>query len=164
MKSCFLTAVMAISISSFCQINNGTIILDGDIGFDNNSYEEKSSGNVLYSEENSSFSFNPKVGILVSQNIALGLGIGILNSEQSIFERFTSGLAEQRASSEISSLYVNPFINFRSRIPNKLQLNFRLESRISKVYTKYSNTNNADAEGESNFFEFNLIPGLYSCI
>jgi hypothetical protein len=161
MKACFIITTMAISLSSFCQIDKGTIILSGDIGFDNNSYEEKSSGTVVYSAENSSFSFNPKVGIFVSQNIALGLGIGILNSEQSRIQRFNFGSPEQRTSSEISSLYVNPFINFQSRITDKLQLNVGLESRIGRGDTKYSNSNNANTEGEINFFEFNLIPGLY---
>jgi len=159
MKACLLTAVMAISISSFCQINKGTIILGGDIGFDNNSSEEKSSGTILYSEEFSSFFFNPKVGVFISKNIALGLGFGISNSKDSRIQRYN--FTEQKESSEISTLFINPFINFQSRITDKLQFNLGLESRIGKGDTKYSNSYNSDTEGEITFFEFNLSPGLY---
>ena len=64
-----LTAVTALSFASQAQTEQGKVIVGGGIGFSSN--EVKDSGS-----KTTSFNIQPNVGYFVSDNIAIGAGIG----------------------------------------------------------------------------------------
>ena len=64
-----LTAVTALAFASQAQTEQGKVIVGGGIGFSSN--EVKDSGS-----KTTSFNIQPNVGYFVSDNIAIGAGIG----------------------------------------------------------------------------------------
>mgnify|MGYP003655327322 CR=1 FL=1 len=162
MKYLLFLSLSIISISSYSQINKGSVVFGGDISISNGTVEESSSGAVLYSEENSRFLFNPKAAVFVSKNVAIGLGVGFENTEFSRTDRSGFNATENRSSTKVDNRFINPFLDFQSKLTEKLQFNLGVECLFGAGEATYNNSSfTTNVKGDINFFEFNIVPGLY---
>ena len=161
MKVYTLLSCLLLTIISYGQINKGSILLGGDVGISRTSLEQKASGGIVYSEEYSRLFLNPKMGIFVSKNVALGVGLGLLNTEQKQTDRMDPRNQAFKGSTTIKTRFINPFVNFQKKIADRVLFSFELDARIGKGESTYLNSGSSDLQGEINFFEFNISPGIY---
>ena len=127
MKVYTLLSCLLLTIISYGQINKGSILLGGDVGISRTSLEQKASGGIVYSEEYSRLFLNPKMGIFVSKNVALGVGLGLLNTEQKQTDRMDPRNQAFKGSTTIKTRFINPFVNFQKKIADRVLFSFELD-------------------------------------
>ena len=162
MKYLLFLSFSIISISSYSQINNGSVVFVGGSSISNGTVEESASGAVLYSEENSRFLFNPKAAVFISKNLAIGIGVGFENTEFYRTDRSGFNATENRSSTKVDNRFINPFLDFQSELTEKLKFNQGVECLFGAGEATYNNSSfTSNVKGDINFFEFTIVPGLY---
>ena len=95
MKKILLIAMVAVSLGVSAQIEAGKLMIGGSFGFGSSSGETTSTlGNSTNTSQNpSTFSFNliPQAGYLLTENLAVGVGMGYDYSKTTTPDFFTVG-------------------------------------------------------------------------
>ena len=83
MKKAFIALLFLpfgiLPVTSYGQISSGTIIVGGGLNYNNSDFHNKSD-NSNYKTRN--FSVSPSVGIFITQNLAVGAGLGLNTQKQ----------------------------------------------------------------------------------
>lgn len=161
MKLISLAYLVSLSFVCFSQIEKGSVILGGNFNINVTSYQEDRSVIVAFSEKTNEFELNTFAGRFITENVAIGLGFGLTRLEVNNTQREGFSGAQLNSSTQVSTRYINPFINFQSKITEKLQFNLGTEFKLGRGDSEYRNIGRSNVNGQIRFIEFSVSPGLY---
>lgn len=137
-----LTAVAGLTIAANAQTEKGKIMVGGQVGFETSKVKDTD-------DKNNSFSINPTVGYFVSDNWAVGTGIGY---------NWSKNESDKENSVKVDAFQVAPFVRkYSANGP------LRFFAQLSVPMSWGKNTvEEANVESESKFENYGveLAPGL----
>lgn len=137
-----LTAIAGLTIAAQAQTEQGKIIVGGQVGFQTSKVKDTDF-------KNNSFSINPTVGYFISDNLAIGTGVGYnWSKDESVTDLSTKRDAFQ----------VSPFVRkYSANGP----LRFFAQLSVPMSWGKTTvETNNIKAESKFENYGVELAPGL----
>ncbi|WP_312192247.1 outer membrane beta-barrel protein [Sphingobacterium sp.] len=136
-----LTAVAGLTIAANAQTEQGKIMVGGQIGFETSKVKDTDF-------KNNSFSINPTVGYFVSDNLAIGTGVGYDWSKNETTDNSTKR----------DAFKVSPFVRkYSANGP----LRFFAQLSVPMSWGKTTvETNNVKAESKFENYGVELAPGL----
>lgn len=168
MKKLFLSiAVLAAGTASYAQIGQGSILLGGSLAFSSTGEQTNKTvaGGVTTETKTPGFSnwnFSPRVGYFLSDNLAVGLDLGL---GQSHVKTVTNGTAEEKVSS--FNLDLGLFARYYMNISDNFYFfgQARVGYRSSSYQDRMPDPANANTlidgpEVTSNTFGIGITPGL----
>ncbi|MDJ1501687.1 outer membrane beta-barrel protein [Xanthocytophaga agilis] len=153
MKKIFIAAIAMISaMTATAQVEQGKLFINGQFGVSSKSYEANS--NYKYS----SFALTPSVGYFVSDQFAVGLGLGFTTTKNKYINN-TNVVTETTP-----TVNVSPFVRYY--IPTSGdKFHFFAQSRLGfgfgkeKTKTEFANSTNT-TESKVNTIDFSISPGF----
>tara|TARA_B110000046_G_scaffold35749_2_gene39082 strand:- start:48179 stop:48799 length:621 start_codon:yes stop_codon:yes gene_type:complete len=140
-------------------MEKGDVIFGGNVNV--NSCIEDRFAIVAFSEKINHFELNTFAGLFVSKNVAIGLSFGLSQLEINSSNRSGFAGAQVNSSTQVSTKYFSPFINFQSKITEKLQFNLGTEFKLGKGDSEYRDDGRPNVESIIKFVVFSITPGLY---
>lgn len=136
-----LTAVAGLTIAANAQTEQGKIMVGGQIGFETSKVKDTDF-------KNNSFSINPTVGYFISDNLAIGTGVGYDWSKNETTDNSTKR----------DAFKVSPFVRkYSANGP----LRFFAQLSVPMSWGKTTvETNNVKAESKFENYGVELAPGL----
>lgn len=147
MKKLLVASAIAVFGLSNAQIAKGTTYISGQVG-----YEGKKDNNTDVSTD--TFKIIPTVGYFVSNDIAVGLGVGYQNASETT--KFTTGEAKE----SISAFVVEPFVRKYWNLGEKLYFFGQLSVPMAFGTYKEEVTGMDTQKVNANSFGVSIKPGL----
>jgi len=132
------------------QISSGTILLGGSLNYNTNNYNSSNNNDQVF--KSNSFSFAPKAGYFISENLVLGVGLGLTTGSQK------NGSAIQYKQSGYS---IGPFVRYYKFLGERTALFGNAAFNYNKTKTKSLNLNQelVPANNQENIGAY-ITPGL----
>ena len=145
-----VAVVTAFSLSSSAQIEQGRIMLGGSLGFSSSTSETDAGGTTADGPESSGFEIMPYGGYFITDNIAVGLGVGYSSSTTD----------DQTTETEMSAFNVEPFARYYMNMGDRFYMFAHLGIPFESG-TSETTTGGVTADGpETTSFGVGITPGL----
>ncbi|CAM3485437.1 outer membrane beta-barrel protein [Sphingobacterium prati] len=137
-----LTAIAGLTIAANAQTEKGKIMVGGQVGFETSKVKDTD-------HKNNSFSINPTVGYFVSDNWAVGTGVGY---------NWSKNEADKNNSTKVDAFQVAPFVRkYSANGP----LRFFAQLSVPMSWGKMTaESNNVETKNKFENYGVELAPGL----
>lgn len=154
-----LPMLLLLSVTTFAQLEKGTILLGGGVGFgSSNSFSENTG---IYSESKAnSFSFSPDAGFFFHDNWVLGISLPFSWSKSTSTSAAASGVADFSTESKNSSWGVAPFVRRYFPFGEKISAFGQVQAGYSQISSKVIPNGNEDASSGNDSNSFNATASL----
>ena len=169
MKHLFLsTALLLAAASAYAQTAPGTVLLNGGIGYSSDKMETPATQYTpAINSENKQFSFTPRVGVFVANNLAVGLQGGFESSELRQPQAYYPGSGWLQPTyttliRKITAFQVGPFVRYYQMVGEKAGFYGQLAGGYGKQKTKtsYDNMSSAGDTYEAKGGFADITPGF----
>lgn len=165
MKKILTLAVVLSSIFSFAQqsetkdklvLEKGIWSLGGNLGFttQNRNYDRDSNNNM--EANTNTFNVNPKIGLLVKDNLEMGIDLNFGHSKTNI----DNNTENEKSNYSNNSLGFSPYVKAYHSINHNLALFLKGEVSYSRDWSKSENENPSSNSGKGFNFFAGLTPGI----
>ncbi|MDX5339964.1 MAG: PorT family protein [Cyclobacteriaceae bacterium] len=152
-----------ISLTAFGQLEKGTILLGGGLGYSSTSSQSEEDVAVAREFTNSAFNISPEVGYFFKPKWVLGLSLPISGSNQKTTSVSSSGSETLQNESNSNSIGIAPFV--RKYISMSEVFSFFLQARMGyyqsrSEFTNFSASPNTSTNTQSKEFAFDATAGM----
>ncbi|GAB3227972.1 hypothetical protein GCM10027454_27350 [Algoriphagus aestuariicola] len=162
MKKRFLAVLpmmLLLSLTAFAQLEKGTILLGGGVGFGSSS--SSSEAGAFYAEtKNSNFNFSPDAGFFFKDNWLLGISLPLSWNNSTTSSLSSSGASELSSESKYSSWGVAPFVRGYFPFGEKISAFGQVQVGYSHVSFTDIPNGNEDASSSKDINSVNAAASL----
>lgn len=151
--------MLLLSLTAMAQLEKGTILLGGGVGFGSSNSSSETTG--IYSESTTNnFNFSPDAGFFFQDNWVLGISLPLSWSKTTTNSKPAAGAAEFSSESKNSSWGLAPFVRGYFPFGEKISAFGQVQAGYSQISSTFTPNGNEDASSGKDVNSFNATASL----